>query len=198
MFQYLSVQAQLVLQKAASDTAAFGASATLGTGSKLLHRYCQSLARPMSAFGKTPSRAVRPTCGRVPSVRAATFSRLIFWRPQGFGATNSFIKNGITGGKVEARIANPALDVTYLWGTWRLSPLTSAPPISTSAEQPKSHSARRRELISTCAGLLSAHSQTVATRHPSSRRVLRTAPSRTTFASNFACQNPWRLAGLVA
>lgn len=46
--------------------------------------------------------------------------------------------------------------------------------------------------------LRNAHSQTIATLHPASRRRRRFRVSRFTLAWNFTCQNPSRVAGVVA
>ena len=51
---------------------------------------------------------------------------------------------------------------------------------------------------SIAARLRKAHSQTVATRQPACSRSRRLRRSRSVFASNFACQNPWRVDGVVA
>ena len=51
---------------------------------------------------------------------------------------------------------------------------------------------------SVAARLRKAHSQTVATRQPAWSRSRRLRRSRSVFASNLACQNPWRVDGVVA
>ena len=51
---------------------------------------------------------------------------------------------------------------------------------------------------SVAACLRNAHSQTVATRQPPWSRSCRLRRSRSVFASNLACQNPWRVDGVVA
>ncbi len=78
-----------------------------------------------------------------------------------------------------------------------LSAVTFISPISSAGASPRSHEARRVAANSTRSGFLSAHSHTVATRHPSSIIVARTALSRARFASNFVCQNSGRVDGLV-
>ena len=51
---------------------------------------------------------------------------------------------------------------------------------------------------SIAACLRKAHSQTVATRQPAWSRSFRLRRSRSMFVSNLACQNPWRVDGVVA
>ena len=52
--------------------------------------------------------------------------------------------------------------------------------------------------ISSRACLRKAHSQTIATRQPACSRSCSLRPSRSVFASNLACQNSGRVAGVVA
>ena len=69
--------------------------------------------------------------------------------------------------------------------------------VSNSAALPRSQCSSC-SATSVAACLRKAHSQTVATRQPPWSRSCRLRRSRSVFALNFACQNPWRVDGVVA
>lgn len=69
--------------------------------------------------------------------------------------------------------------------------------VSNSAALPRSQrSSCSATFVAAC--LRKAHSQAVATRQPPWSRSCRLRRSRSVFASNLACQNPWRVDGVVA